>query len=471
VLEKYLGFAQLERAAGARWYNRGRKAAASAIGKRCAMGRTTVGTREVAITETVKGTPSDMRADLVFVCECLGLGGIQRVVSTLSNEWSGRGRRVCVVTRWDDPQFFVLDPSIQHVVVHRSAVSRLNRAIYRIFPLRDLVRSKLRRSALSGWGPLRALGQVLYAVMLHLPFSMYLGALFIYEVRAVRRVLARVDAPLIVSMGTPLNVLTLVAAKGLGRRVVVSERGDAKGLRQGWFWKRSTRMLYKRADVVTANSRALVHYMREFVSLPKLAFVPNPLWVERERGKRHDYDAFTSAPMVLSVARLVPEKALDVLLEGFASCAEAFGECRLALVGRGQLERALKVQAQRLGIADRIDWHGVVSDPLPFYESARVFVLVSRIEGTPNALLEAMGCGLPVIVSDGTPGLLEVVEHDVTGLVVPVNDAVALAAALRRLLTDASLRRRLGEAGRERVFEYELSRSVAAWESAIGLAS
>src|SRR5687768_753823 len=138
-------------------------------------------------------------------------------------------------------------------------------------------------------------------------------------------------------------------------------------------------MLYERADVVTANSRALVHHMRDFVSLSKLAFVPNPLWVERERGKRREYDASASAPMVLSVARLVPEKALDVVLEAFALCAEAFGECRLAFVGKGQLERALKVQAEILGIADRIDWHGVVSDPLPFYDSARVFVLVSRI--------------------------------------------------------------------------------------------
>ena len=139
--------------------------------------------------------------------------------------------------------------------------------------------------------------------------------------------------------------------------------------------------------------------------------------------------------------------------------------------GDGVLNAALRVQAARLGIGEQIDWFGFVQDPLLHYNIAKVFVLPSRIEGTPNALLEAMGCGLPVIVSDGTPGLLEVVEHGVTGLVVPVNDAVALAAALRAMLSDATLRRRLGTAARERVLEYELSRSLASWESVLGLAN
>jgi hypothetical protein len=119
-----------------------------------------------------------------------------------------------------------------------------------------------------------------------------------------RRVLARVDAPLIVSMGTPLNVLTLVAAKGLGRRVVISERGDFRAMRECWLWGGIMRKLYESADLVTANTRALVHHMREFVSPPKLAFVPNPLWVERQRGNSREYDASSSAPIIPTVARL-----------------------------------------------------------------------------------------------------------------------------------------------------------------------
>jgi glycosyltransferase involved in cell wall biosynthesis len=80
-----------------------------------------------------------------------------------------------------------------------------------------------------------------------------------------------------------------------------------------------------------------------------------------------------------------------------------------------------------------------------------------------------MSCGLPVVVSDGAPGPLELIEHDVTGLVVPVNNSAELAAAFRRLANDGALRARLGSAARERVREYDLPRALATWESVVGL--
>jgi glycosyltransferase involved in cell wall biosynthesis len=126
-------------------------------------------------------------------------------------------------------------------------------------------------------------------------------------------------------------------------------------------------------------------------------------------------------------------------------------------------------RAEKLKITGRVDWHGVVRDPFIFYRAANIFVLPSRVEGTPNALLEAMSCGLPVIVSDGAPGPLELIEDGVTGLVVPVNDAAALAAALRRLASDEQLRHRLGMAARARISEYHLPQALVAWESVVGL--
>ena len=210
----------------------------------------------------------------------------------------------------------------------------------------------------------------------------------------------------------------------------------------------------------------------DFVGATKLAFVPNPLRLLNDNSGGHDDCSApvpTRSPFVLTVGRLVEDKAQDVLLEAFAQAGDRFKGWRLAVVGVGHLSEPLRAQAEALGIADRVEWHGLVRDPYVFYRAAHIFALPSRVEGTPNALLEAMSCGLPVVVSDGAPGPLELIEDGVTGLVVPVNDPTRLAAALRRLGTDDALRRRLGAAARERVTEYDLPRALATWESVVGL--
>ncbi|HBN27206.1 MAG TPA: glycosyltransferase family 4 protein, partial [Desulfobacteraceae bacterium] len=99
---------------------------------------------------------------------------------------------------------------------------------------------------------------------------------------------------------------------------------------------------------------------------------------------------------------------------------------------------------------------------------ASIFVLVSRYEGIPNALLEAMSCGLPVIVSNASPGPLEYVKHETTGLVVPVNNATVLEDSINRLIDDSQLRNRIGKAARARVAECNLPIIVKVWEKMFG---
>ncbi|HEX8847530.1 MAG TPA: glycosyltransferase [Pyrinomonadaceae bacterium] len=404
----------------------------------------------------------DFSADLIFICNSLDAGGIERVVSTLANEWSRRGRKVCVITLHDCRRFFKLDPSIHHVIIDRAGLNRIS----------DLLR----------WlaGRFRGVGQsrfwllsAIFGGLFHLSYKrlaiIYSRIVYAGEAILLRRALRHIESPLIVSMGTPINIITLKACKRMKARIVISERNDPKRLSRYKYWDVLARKLYNRADLVTANTLRALSDMSEYVDAGKLAFVPNPLVLLESNGNGHA-NVSTPTPFALTVGRLVWDKAHDVLLDAFALAGDDLQGWRLAIVGDGRLNDELRVRAERLGVAGRVDWHGV-RDPQPLYHAAELFVLPSRVEGTPNALLEAMSCGLPVIVSNGAPGLLELVEDEVTGLVVPVNDAAALASALRRLAGDAELRRRLGEAARARVSEYDLPRALAAWESVIGLTS
>jgi len=317
---------------------------------------------------------------------------------------------------------------------------------------------------------LSRLGATLYSFISETVYKTHFSLYLALETRALRRALTRVESPVVVAFGSAINVITLKACQGLGRRVIISERTNPASIIERWgkHWRK----YYRRADTVTANTRRALQDMGDYVGGTKLAFVPNPLVITKAKSNgnnNHGASALTTSPFVLTVGRLVDDKALDVLLEAFARAGNEFRDWRLAVLGEGLLAGSLRAQAESLGIAGRVDWHGVVPDPYPFYRAARVFALPSRVEGTPNALLEAMSCGLPVVVSDGAPGLLEVVEDEVTGLVVPVNDPARLAAALRRLGHDGELRQRLGAAARERVTEYDLPRALATWESIVGL--
>ena len=206
--------------------------------------------------------------------------------------------------------------------------------------------------------------------------------------------------------------------------------------------------------------------MKSFVPKEKLAFLPNPL----AAAPSSETIAFT-APTVITVGRLVEQKGIDVLLAAWEKVAAAMPGWRLALVGDGPLEGELKAQARKLGIADSIDWFGHVSDPYPLLRGAEFFVMTSRFEGTPNALLEAMACGLPAVVSDASPGPCELIGgggDDAAGLIVPVEDAEATADAIVSLARDETMRRRLGLAARERARPHDPDYAIDVWLKLLG---
>ncbi|MCU0867060.1 MAG: glycosyltransferase family 4 protein [Planctomycetes bacterium] len=147
-----------------------------------------------------------------------------------------------------------------------------------------------------------------------------------------------------------------------------------------------------------------------------------------------------TAPVVGTIGGLRPEKDHDNLLTAVARLG---ADVRVRIVGGGALLEPLRQRAQALGLGERVTFVGPVRDTAPHYHELAVFVLSSRTEQMPIAMLEAMASGLPVVATDvgDVRGML---PGSATACVVPKEDPAALAAALRPLLTDAALRARLG---------------------------
>ena len=167
------------------------------------------------------------------------------------------------------------------------------------------------------------------------------------------------------------------------------------------------------------------------------------------------------------MARLVPQKGIDVLISALGQTVGAAQNWTLTLVGDGTEREVLEQQVQQAGLQKQVLFLGFRSDPQKFLLQAGVFVLPSRFEGMPNALLEAMAARLAVIVTDASPGPLEVVEHGVSGLVVPSDDPFALAAAMDRLAADPALRERLGTAARDNLRQLDWPVVGPIWESVV----
>ena len=160
------------------------------------------------------------------------------------------------------------------------------------------------------------------------------------------------------------------------------------------------------------------------------------------------------------------EKGHDILLAAFSKFISHYPQWRLVIVGDGESYDKLKQLASTLNIDSYVIWCGTQSDVFAYYNTATIFVLPSRFEGMPNVLLEAMGCGLPVIVNNASPGPLEFVENEKTGLVVSMEDVDSLSAAMCRLAGDPLLQKQLGQMAQQRI-EAEKQLAYELWDAVL----
>lgn len=167
---------------------------------------------------------------------------------------------------------------------------------------------------------------------------------------------------------------------------------------------------------------------------------------------------------IVTSGRLTQQKGHALLLQAFSRvCREA--PCRLIIQGEGELRGELGQLASELDIAGQVVFAGWQKNPFRLLAAADLFVLSSEYEGFPNALLEAMALGLPVISTDCPTGPSELLDGGRYGLLVPTADPDALAGAVLSLVRDGALRQRYARLSAERAASFSLQRMVASYQA------
>jgi glycosyltransferase involved in cell wall biosynthesis len=261
-----------------------------------------------------------------------------------------------------------------------------------------------------------------------------------------------------------------------GPRLVYTEHGVWDYYHPATRW--ANLLTFRTNDHVFAVSRYVQDSMRyprpvKFLPMPPVEVLYHGIdlaLLEQQAsrdGVRGELGIPDHVPIIGTVANFRAQKRHDLLLRAARIVTRTYPEARFVLVGQGPLEAQTRRQVGELGLERNVIFAGFREDVARLVSAFDLFLLTSEYEGLSIALLEAMALGKPTVVTR-VGGILEVVVHDRSGIIAPLNDANAVAAGVAALLDDEGLRTRLGHGARERAAEFDIQRAVRRQEEVYG---
>jgi len=353
---------------------------------------------------------------LALVIHSLQYGGAERVLAQLAEHWSSAGHEVSLITLSDaSTDSYPLPPSVRRFGLNLIRASK--------YP----------------WDPFINNGK---------------------RISALRNALSQAQPSVIISFTEKSNILTVMAGRGLGARIIIAERTDPRHHYISPVWGYLRRRTYPRADLLVAQTEAVAAYCRPTFQcpvkvIPNLAPVVSEIPGERPASERK---------RLLAVGRLDPHKGFKQLITIFSHLATQQTDWDLRIVGEGPQRAELEKLREHYGLGDRVQlpgWNPAIENE---YREADLFVLSSDYEGFPNALLEAMAHGVPAVSYDCNSGPRDIIRHGQDGILVPVGNSGELERSLSQVMTGDALRQRLGIAAREVQTRFSPERIFAAWD-------
>jgi glycosyltransferase involved in cell wall biosynthesis len=380
---------------------------------------------------------------ITFVISSLGGGGAERVVSNMAGYWAEKNWDVTILTLFHGrgPVSYELHPKVTHC---------------------DLSSSTLRHNPKPDAQSLLALRD-LFKALTSCERNFFIRDIIL--IVALRNAIIRAQPQLVISFIDVTNIYMLLAAYRLNLPVIVSERCDPRQVSTGNEGCDQLRhRLYPLAKRVVLLDEGSLSFFSEEVQrccrvIPNAVSLP-PVSVAHAGG------AVTKrGKILLAMGRLDREKGFDLLLQAFSRIAPRHPEWSLHIWGRGPLLSTLTTLASDLGLGEKVRFQGFTYQPFDVMRNADLFVLSSRFEGFPNALLEAMACGLPVVSFDCPTGPGQIIRDGVDGVLVPPYDVGELINSLDRLMGDEAERQRLARKAPEVLERFSVERIMGMWEN------
>lgn len=353
-----------------------------------------------------------MRKILLYI-DNLYLGGAQRVMANLSDHFKKIGLEVVMVNDFSpqsDKIAYPIDGSIKRYYLDSETNGKITKQFHRICELRKIVQTEQPDIVLS-----------------------FLG---------------------------PTNLRMLISTIGLSVKKFVSVRNDPYREYGSGIRRMISRLLFMLADGCVFQTEQAAQYFSSGVQ-KKSRVIFNPVaevfyHVDRTNVKKE----------IVAIGRLQPQKNPMMLLEAFGKISYLHKDYQLIYYGEGELQLGLEERSKELGIREKVVFAGQTSNIPEKLKTAGIFVLSSDFEGMPNALMEAMAAGIPVIATDcpcGGPRSL--ITNPKEGILVPCGDIEAMAIALNKLLNNENLRNEMERCEKLRANSFRPEIINQKWES------
>ena len=358
---------------------------------------------------------------IAFYIGGLCIGGAERVICNLAEYFYGEGYRVTMVTKVRDEKEYELNPGIKRIIADITPEEETASRIRNLFA----------------------------------------------RIAKLKRIWKEVKPDVIVSFIRKNNLMAIASAAPLGIPVIVSVRSAPERELKGFGFKTISFLLFRQAAGVVLQTREAYDFFPGYIRA-KAVVLPNSInpdflkaseeltlatTINQEKKMTVD-DRIPSSvkeKRIITVGRIDDNKNQRLLVEAYVKITDHYPDWSLELIGDGSGRQALEEYVGTLPCKDRISFTGAVDDVAKRMSEASIFVLPSKIEGMPNALIEAMVMGMACISTDcpcGGPRDL-IAADESNGILVPVDNVDAMAMALKRLITNDPLRLSMGDNARK----------------------